>query len=321
MTKTVKLIDLDPPKNDFLNDVICGLSTKPKYLLPIYFYDETGSKLFDQICELKEYYPTRTELGILEKKNEAIEAFLDKNTRLVEFGSGSSTKIRLLLDESEKIQSYMPIDISKEHLTNAAQSIADAYPDLSVTAVCADYTRLNKLPTTPANETQSQAIFFPGSTLGNLTETSARDLLKNAHQMLDKNGKLIIGIDLIKDMQTLVNAYNDSKGITAKFNKNILIRANRELNANFDLDKFSHKAIFNETYRRIEMHLFSLEAQTVTIADHQFHFEKGESIHTESSHKYDLNEFKAFCKTCGFELSDAFTDENEYFAVCALTAI
>lgn len=215
----------------------------------------------------------------------------------------------------------MPIDISKEHLTNAAQSIANAYPEISVTAVCADYTRLNQLPVANQSEQQSQAIFFPGSTLGNLTEESARNLLKNAHQMLDEKGKIIIGIDLIKDIQTLIDAYNDSKGITAKFNKNILLRANKELNANFNLEKFSHKAIFNEAYHRIEMHLFALEDQMVSIGNHQFHFQKDESIHTESSHKYDLEQFKAFCKTCGFELSDAFTDEQDYFAVCALTAI
>jgi dimethylhistidine N-methyltransferase len=313
-------VDLDPPQDRFLEDVWQGLSRKPKTLPPKYLYDSSGSQLFERICQLEEYYLTKTEIEILARHHKDIEDLLEPDTSLIEYGSGSSVKIRKLLDDNPKISAYVPIDISKQQLVSAAREIAHSYQNLDVIAVCADYTTMIRFPDFGKIMDRNPAIFFPGSTLGNLDESEARTLLQGCRQLLGDRGRLILGIDLVKDPAVLERAYSDKKGVTAAFNKNILIRINRELSGNFDLHNFSHVARFNDRFQRIEMHLIAARPQEVTIHGRSFHFAKGESIHTESSYKYDLKRFEQFILSCGFELSAAFTDPRRYFAVCALKA-
>ncbi|MFW7377754.1 MAG: L-histidine N(alpha)-methyltransferase [Oligoflexus sp.] len=317
---SVNFIDLKPDADHFLEDVWNGLSKQPKQLFPKYFYDQKGSQLFDQICHLDEYYPTRTEMAILEQYSEDIDQELDVKTMLIEFGSGSSIKIRKLLDQSSKIYAYLPIDISKDHLQQAAEKINQFYPKLQVTAICADYTKMRDFPDFPEEKGLTRAVFFPGSTIGNLSKSEAITLLQNTRNWIGNGGILIIGFDLIKDKQVLINAYDDSKGVTAAFNFNLLERINRELNGNFQIKQFRHEARFNEAESRIEMHLVSMVDQTVEVGDRQFFFEKGESIHTESSRKFLVPEFDNMAKQAGFRMLRTFTDGQERFAVCMLKA-
>lgn len=317
----VKFIDLKPVQDHFSEDVRQGLSSNPKYLLPKYFYDQQGSLLFDQICQLDEYYPTRTEMAILDECSDDIENLLEEQTALIEFGSGSSIKIRRLLDQSNKIRAYIPIDISKTHLRQAAEKINHSYPRLSVTAICADYTDIDEFPEIEGQKDLTRAVFFPGSTIGNLNKSEAIQLLKNISHWIGINGILIIGIDLIKDEKILNRAYDDEKGITAKFNLNILARINRELNGNFELDQFQHEARFNQQESRIEMHLVSLKEQKIRVEDQSYFFEKGESIHTESSHKFKVDDFARMAEQAKFRLLRSFTDSEQKFAVCMLKAV
>lgn len=320
MTK-VDFINLNPPKAEFLDDILTGLKASPKYLLPKYFYDQTGSQIFDEICTLEEYYPTRTEVSILKKFKNEIRNKFTGDTALIEFGSGSSIKIRHLVENNEKIKSYIPIDISKEHLLEAAESFHRLHPNIDVLAICADYTQIQKLPEHKFIRNLNKSVFFPGSTLGNLEESEAARLLRNTRNMVGEGGQLILGIDLLKDEDVLKAAYSDEKGITAAFNKNILKRMNEELQANFQPDDFDHEARFNEKLNRVEMHLVALRDLEVNIKNDRFKFKKGESIHTESSHKYDLKRFTNFAKSCGFEIDETYLDDNKYFAVCLMKAI
>lgn len=316
----IGFIDLKPVGDNFLEDVWQGLENQPKQLLPKYFYDLKGSQLFDQICHLEEYYPTRTEISILDDYSDEIDQVLEPKTALIEFGSGSSTKIRKLLDQSAKIRAYVPIDISKTHLQQAAERINQAYPKLAVTAICADYTNIDEFPTIAEQDNLTRAVFFPGSTIGNLLRTEAIALLKNTHHWIGQDGILIIGIDLIKDEATLIKAYDDSKGVTAAFNLNILERINRELGGNFNLENFHHEARFNPEQARVEMHLVSNKAQSVQIGERSFYFESGESIHTENSHKFRIEDFAEIASQAKFRLIRSFTDGLDRFAVCMLKA-
>lgn len=298
--------------SEFLADVVDGLSQEQKILSPKYFYDANGSALFDKICDLQEYYPTRTEVGVLSDRADEIASLVD-GQHLIEFGSGSSVKIRILLDAAEGLASYVPVDISREHLFDAAKSISDDYPSLDVIPVCADFTKTFPLPDAVAAGTK--AGFFPGSTIGNFSRLEAENFLVMAAGMLGNGGGLVIGVDLKKDVNLLHAAYNDSDGVTAKFNLNLLARINRELEGTFDLSAFTHDARYVENKGRVEMHLVSLKDQTVTVQGRPFDFKKDESIHTENSHKYDIDEFHEMGRQAGFAPDKTWTDNDNLFSV------
>lgn len=312
--------DLQPKISNFRDEVLAGLSKQQKQIPPKFFYDDYGSKIFDQICELEEYYPTRTEFGILQQHCSDIGDQIGENSLIIEYGSGSSQKICLLLDSLKKPLAYMPIDISREHMLFASKTIADKYPYLKVLAVCADYTTDMLVPDYTISSFQKKVIFFPGTTIGNLEPQEVIQLLKRSAAIVGSGGGMLIGFDMKKDPQILHAAYNDSKGVTAAFNMNLLARINRELNADFDLNKFAHYAFFNLNQSRIEMHLVSLVEQAVTISDQSFRFSEGESIHTENSYKFSLQDIKDLSERTDFKLSKFWTDLESRFYLCYLLA-
>lgn len=275
---------------DFADDVLRGLKKKDKSLPSKYFYDERGSELFEEICTLEEYYLTDAEMEILQNYSDEIAEAVGPNCLIIEFGSGSSTKTRLLLKELNNIAGYVPVDISQDFLLDEAKKLRKDFPDLDISPVAADYTKPFKIEQN--GQSEKRIIFFPGSTIGNFTPKKARNFLFQSANLLNQGGGLLIGVDLKKNPVTLHNAYNDSKGVTAAFNKNLLRRINRELEGNFDLDEFQHRAFYNEVEGRIEMYLVSLENQSVTITGELIDFKKGEMIHTENSYKYTSREFK-----------------------------
>ncbi|HET9237909.1 MAG TPA: L-histidine N(alpha)-methyltransferase [Oligoflexus sp.] len=305
---------------DFRQDVQDGLGRQPKSLPPKYFYDERGSQLFNQICETPEYYLTRCETQILAEHAAHMLEWVPEPILLIELGSGSSTKTRYLLEAPVAISAYMPIDIAKEELLNSTRALAERFPSVPMLPICADYTQLTDLPPLDQRETSQRLVFFPGSTLGNLDEAEAIGLLRNIHQLVAGHGFLLIGVDLIKDPHVLNAAYNDQQGVTAAFNLNLLQRINRELGADFDLDSFRHKAFFHETAGRVEMHLESLRDQIVRLGTMSITFKKGETIHTESSYKYNEDEFARFCQRAGFVTLQRWTDPQHFFAVVLLQA-
>jgi len=306
-------VEYDHAADSFLDDVLEGLAQSQKKLSSKYFYDERGSQLFDDICELPEYYPTRTETGLLETHAEEFAALIGANASVVEFGSGSSTKIRILLDALETPAAYIPVDISREHLLESAKALAGSYPDLPVVPIAADYTQPFDLP-----EVSGEAArigFFPGSTIGNFTRDAAVDFLRAAATDLGADNGLLIGVDLRKDEGVLHAAYNDAAGVTAEFNLNVLRRVNDELGGDFDLDAFSHDARWVADKGRIEMHLVSDRDQRVRVDGHSFAFAAGESIHTEDSHKYDVDEFQTLAAKAGWRAFRHWTDEDELFSL------
>ncbi|MEW6734708.1 MAG: L-histidine N(alpha)-methyltransferase [Acidobacteriota bacterium] len=298
----------------FRNDIVNGL-TKPQKETPAkYFYDKIGSQLFDRICELPEYYLTRADLAILKEFAGEISKLIGQRAMIIEYGSGDSHKIRILLDALWEPLVYLPIDISKDYLLQHTPDLAQDYPTLSIVAVCADYTQLDKLPdsrVTPARK----VIFFPGSTIGNLSPPEALQLLKQSAALLTPGDGLLIGVDLKKSPQILNAAYNDSLGITAQFNLNLLSRINRQLNANFDLASFNHYAFYNETEGRIEMHLVSKKDQCVCVDNIEITFRRDESIHTENSYKYSISELQEMARIAGFYPQVCWTDPNNLFSV------
>jgi dimethylhistidine N-methyltransferase len=296
-----------------LKEVLEGLNQLPKALPSKYFYDERGSELFEQITRLEEYYPTRTEKSIMKNNMGDIINHIGGDSVLVELGSGSSKKTRLLLDHLPDLAAYVPVEISEQYLARVVTELKKEYPDLLIKQVCADYTQPFEVPAIETKHTY-YVLFYPGSTIGNFHPGEAQDFLSTVSQILNPGGSMLIGVDLKKDKKVLEAAYNDSKGITADFNKNILRRLNRELDANFDIDHFTHKAFYNEQEGRIEMHLVSNTQQEVTIYGEQFHFEEGESIHTENSYKYSLEEFKELVSDW-FSVEKVWTDENNYFSL------
>lgn len=299
------------------DDVHTGLSAENKHIPPKYFYDGVGSQLFDRICELPEYYPTRTEIALLSQHKADFAELIGKNTVLFELGSGSSTKIRLLLD-AVRPRAYVPIDISKDHLLEAAGDIAAAFPWLDVYAICADLTQDWEMPF--PEPSQKKLAFYPGSSIGNFTPEEATELLKRTARLVGPGGGFLIGVDLKKDPKILNAAYNDSKGITAAFNKNVLVRINQELGADFQLDTFEHSAFYCEQSGRIEMHLVSTLSQAVTVNGVRYMFEKGESIHTENSYKYHIDEFQSLVKASGFQPERVWTDSQDLFSIHFLRA-
>ena len=308
---------LDPKDCPFAKDVIAGLSQQPKRLSPKYFYDETGSKLFEQITLLPEYYPTRTELRILRDCGAQIAAAIPENAALIEFGAGATTKVRLLL-QSCTLGAYVPVDISGDFLNDQADDLRGDFPDLAVYPVTADFTTPFELP--PEVKDMPKVGFFPGSTIGNFEPHEASAFLRSARAILGDGATLIIGVDLEKDERVLYDAYNDAAGVTARFNLNMLVRINRDLGANFDLSGFKHRAIYNRDRHRIEMHLISRKAQTVRLLGQTFSFRTGETIHTESSYKYSLERFAALARGAGWESRETWTDPDGMFSVHALVA-
>ena len=306
-------VEYDHATDNFLEEVLAGLRQPVKRLPSKYFYDERGSQLFDDICELPEYYPTRTEMALLRDISADVAALVGEGATLIEFGSGSSTKIRILLDALVSPLAYVPVDISREHLLMSAKGLAGNYPDLRVVPVCADYTQPFEVPQIDGEKVR--AGFFPGSTIGNFTRSEAISFLQAAATDLGHNNGLLIGVDLRKDVETLHAAYNDSAGVTAAFNLNLLHRINREIGGDFDIDSFAHDARWVPEFGRIEMHLVSVCAQTVSIGGESFEFKSGESIHTEDSRKYDVEGFKDLAREAGWNSVDCWTDPDDLFSI------
>jgi L-histidine Nalpha-methyltransferase len=296
------------------DEVLKGLRQHPKTLSPKFFYDERGSLLFEQITELPEYYLTRTELSIMRENIDQIVGVIGPQASLIEFGSGSSMKTRILLEHLDRPAAYVPVDISRDHLIAAAEALVADFPYIEVLPLAVDFTRPFDLPQ-PRVMPLRNIVYFPGSTIGNFMPSAAQALLEVMHEEAKEDGALLIGVDLKKDPAVLERAYNDSAGVTAEFNLNMLRRLNNELSANFDLQKFRHQAVYKESPGRIEMHLVSTAAQTITVAGEQFQFEKGESVRTECSHKYTLEEFAEMAERAGFSVERVWTDRERLFSV------
>ena len=304
--------------DQFLADALAGLKSTPKTLPCKYFYDRRGSELFDQICVLPEYYPTRTEAGIMADNVEEMAAVFGPDVLLVEYGSGSSTKTRILLDHLPDLAGYVPMDISRDHLYRTAESLASAYPNLDILPLCADYTQSFTLPNA-CRPVQSRIVYFPGSTIGNFHRPEAAAFLERIAEVCGPGGGLLIGVDLRKSPDILNSAYNDAQGVTAAFNLNLLARMNAEIGADFALDGFAHSAFYNEEIGRIEMHLLSLNAQTVHLGGETIRFAEDETVWTECSYKYSLPEFNALAASAGFDIRRVWTDAGLKFSVQYLT--
>jgi dimethylhistidine N-methyltransferase len=302
----------------FLEEALAGLGKSQKTLPCKYFYDRRGSQLFDQICDLPEYYPTRTEAGIMADNIAEMASVFGPNCLLIEYGSGSSTKTRILLDHLPDLAGYVPMDISREHLYQTADNLCAAYPNLDILPLCADYTQAFELPKA-SRPVRSRTVYFPGSTIGNFHRAEAGVFLKRIAEVCGPGGGLLIGVDLRKSPGVLEPAYNDAQGVTATFNLNLLHRLNSELGADFALDGFAHHAFYNEIVGRIEMHLLSLNAQTVHLGGESIRFDEDETIWTECSYKYSLPEFAALAKTAGFTVRQVWTDTDQKFSVQYLT--
>jgi L-histidine Nalpha-methyltransferase len=306
--------DLAPGEESFRDAVLKGLGRTPKSIPCKFFYDARGSMLFEAICRLPEYYLTRTETAILEEGAAEIAAQIGPHSRLIEFGSGASTKVRILLTALDRPAAYVPVDISREHLRDAAVGLAEDFPSLPVVAVCADYTRPFALPPLPAPGGK-RVGFFPGSTIGNFEPDAAVNFLTNYARILGPGGEMLIGVDLKKDPEILDAAYNDRAGVTAEFNLNLLGRINRELDGDLDIDRFEHVAFYNEAEGRIEIYIRSLANQEAWIAGTSIFFAKDELIHTEYSYKYSVVEFRNLAARAGFRPLDTWTDPADLFSV------
>jgi dimethylhistidine N-methyltransferase len=320
MSAQVRIARFQPAteESSFARDVIAGLTAKPKRLSPKYFYDEIGSQLFEQITELPEYYPTRCELAILREHAAEMALLIDSRTALIEFGTGSTRKARIVLAASPAIEAYVPVDISAEMLVREAAQLQQDLPGLKVVPIVADFTRPFGLPNSIAG--LSRTGFFPGSTIGNFEPHQASAFLQHAARILGPGATLIIGVDLIKDVDILNAAYDDAAGVTARFNLNLLTRMNRELGADFHLDAFCHQAFYNIERRRIEMHLASRKRQSVKVCGRTIDFRAGETIHTENSYKYSVESFGALARGAGWSPVAVWTDPKGWFSVQALVA-
>jgi dimethylhistidine N-methyltransferase len=308
----VSFDDHHPTTNSFMKEVLTGLSQKQKTIPPKFFYDAKGSKLFEKITQLREYYPTRTEIGIIKDHRVEMAQYIGNSPVLIELGSGSSLKVQLLLEGLQPII-YLPVDISRDHLLESSHSLAQCFPDIAIHAVCADYSQPLVLPDLP--DGHPKVAFFPGSSIGNFEPAGALELLHRVADLVGPGGGLLIGVDLQKDEDILNAAYNDNQNVTSAFNLNLLTRINHETEANFDITKFAHHAFYNAKLGRIEMHLVSREAQKVSVNGTPFQFKKGESIHTENSYKYTLQSFQKMAALAGFEPVKVWTDSNSYFSI------
>lgn len=300
--------------SDDLVEIVEGLKQDEKMISPKYFYDERGSRLFDEITRLPEYYPTETELAIMRDNIEEIAELIGEKASLIEFGSGSSLKIRTLLDHLRSLAVYVPVDISEEHLVAAAENLKADYPRLEILPVVADFMQPFELPS-PTIMPVKNVVYFPGSTIGNFTNDAALELLKVMYHEAGEGGALLIGVDLQKNPDILEAAYNDSQGITAEFNINMLRHINREHGANFDLDAFEHRAEYNEDEGRIEIRLDSTSDQLIQLGEEEIEILEGEAILTEYSHKYTPEGFAALAHEAGFEVRRVWTDKDRLFSV------
>ncbi|MCD5989208.1 ergothioneine biosynthesis protein EgtB [Pseudomonas sp. CDFA 553] len=309
---------VNPHDSEFARDVIAGLSSPVKNLSPKYFYDAAGSQLFEAICKTPEYYPTRAETRLLTDVAVQMAGLIPHGAALVEFGSGASDKTCLLLDAAPQIAVYVPIDISANALNRAAHQLSNKYPHLTVAPQVDDFTRALKLPR--AADGLPRVGFFPGSTIGNFTPEQAVKFLRSAHSLLGENAHFIVGVDLVKDPDTLVAAYDDAEGVTARFNKNLLTRINRELDGTFNVDEFEHLALWNDEDQRMEMHLVSRVEQVASVAGHTFHFGVGERLHTENSHKFTIESFTALATAAGWSVSQHWVSAAPEVALFTLHA-
>ncbi len=310
----LSVVDHGPAKEEFEAEVIAGLSADPRTLPCKFFYDQRGSELFQRICELPEYYVTRAETEILRRHAREMAESIGANAELVGFGTGAGIKTRMLLEQLESPVAYVPVDISRERLIESANALAAAMPSLEVLPVCADYLQPLRLPT-PRRSPDHIAVYFPGSTIGNFEPAEAQRFLARICRLCGRSGGLIIGVDLQKPREILEPAYNDSAGVTAEFNLNLLVRANREIGADFDVSQWRHRAVYNEKQSRIEMHLVSESDQRVHIGAHEFRFARGDKIITEFSYKHTPEGFTALAAKAGFRLSRTWTDLQRLFAV------
>ena len=320
LARTALPVEPDRPETTaFAADVIAGLTAMPKRLPPKYFYDSAGSELFERITTLPEYYPTRCELGILREHAGDIAAFIPQGAALIEFGSGASTKTRIVLDAAKDVAAYVPVDISADFLEGQVAALRREHPGVAMLPVAADFSQPFELPL--ATKGMPRVGFFPGSTIGNLEPHEAGAFLRRAAETLGHGAVFIVGVDLVKDQRVLQKAYNDKQGVTAKFNLNLLARINRELGANFDLSRFEHHAFYNREKSRIEMHLASLKRQKVRVRGETIDFRAGETIHTENSYKYSIESFGALARGCGgWTTLSVWTDRDSFFSVHALRA-
>lgn len=301
-------------------EIVDNLESSPqKKINSKHLYDENGSKLFEMITNLDDYYPTRSELEILDQKN-VFKKNLPEKASVIEFGSGSNKKVRKLLEALSNPKEYIPIDISYEFLKTNAKELAKKFPKIKVKAVCADFNKLGSLQNIIEHKSKNLG-FFPGSTIGNFCPDDAKKLLKKFAKILGKNNYLVIGIDIRKDKKIMEKAYNDSKGITAEFNKNILNGINKKIGSKFNIKNFEHKAYFNEKKKRIEMHLISRQNQNIPLKDSDLKILKGESIHTENSHKYSALEFEKLALSSGYKKIDFLTDQKKYFGIFFLKVL
>ncbi|MEX2671673.1 MAG: L-histidine N(alpha)-methyltransferase [Phycisphaeraceae bacterium] len=315
----IDIIDLHPPAQHFMSDVLRGLSRRPRTIPPKYFYDQRGSELFEQITRLPSYYPTRTEVAILEQHATDLADLIGAEPLVIEPGSGSSLKTRLLLQALRPTCVYMPIDISRSALLAAAEPLSQALPDVPIQPVCADFTQPLTLPE-PPQPCRRRVVFFPGSTLGNFHPPQRLKLLRRFRELAGREGVVIVGLDLTRDPNVLHAAYDDEAGVTAAFNLNVLHRANEELGADFKPERFEHRTLYCPRRRRVEMHLASREGQRVTIADRAFDFTAGETILTECSYKFDVPTVERAAGRAGLGLRAHFTDADERFGVLCFAA-
>jgi dimethylhistidine N-methyltransferase len=303
-----------PATSDLLSDVIAGLSSDPRTLPCKYFYDERGAALFRKICELPEYYITRTEIDILDRHRAEIASQLGPNIELIGLGTGAGTKTRILIEALEKAAAYVPVDISEKQLRKSTALFRQIFPNLEILPVCADYLQPVVLPAT-RHKAARNVVYFPGSTIGNFEPNEALEFLRRIAKVSSRGGGLLIGVDLQKDQNVIEAAYNDSAGVTAEFNLNLLAHINREVGADFDLSQWRHRAIYNSEVGRIEMYLISTTDQTVHIGDREFRFLAGEKILTEHSYKHTPEGFIALAKQAGFDFLKLWTDDARLFGV------
>ncbi|WP_270181321.1 L-histidine N(alpha)-methyltransferase [Alkalihalobacillus sp. CinArs1] len=311
---SLRIIDQLTTQPDRFHEALEGLTAQKKTLHPKFLYDQTGSELFEQITKLEEYYPTRTELSIMEESLDEMMRLIGTGSTIIEFGSGASRKIRLLL-ESGLISEYVPIDIAKSFLKESSEQLASDYPNVDITGIVADYTGELKLPQEILDPSKKKTVFFPGSTIGNFEKKEAESFLSTIANLLLPGDGLLIGVDTKKDPSVLHDAYNDRKGVTSRFNLNMLEHLNRELDADFNLDTFKHYAYYNAPMGRVEMHLVSMIEQTVTIGDETIPFREHETIHTENSYKYSIDEFKNLALRSGFLSEAIWTDDDQLFSI------
>lgn len=314
-----RIRDHAPGNHRFLRDVLSGLRRPQKTVPCKYLYDDRGSELFEEICAVEEYYPTRTELAIMRRHAGEMAGEIGPRCLLLEYGSGSSRKTRLLLDRLEEPAAYVPIDISRDVLVKSVKDLTSDYPSLEVLPVCADYTAPFDIPE-PSRPADRKTVYFPGSTIGNFSPQEATAFLEHVRDIVDEAGALIIGVDLKKEPAILQAAYDDREGVTAEFNLNLLKRMNRELGSDFPVDRFHHRAVYDEERGRVEMHLVSEEDLTVRVGDKEFRFDAGETIHTENSYKFEVDQFAAQAARARLHVDRIWTDPEKLFSVQYLVA-